>query len=537
MLTINNKELRNLVEQVQKNKEDIANHYAIDRALSNLGIKIVGQVAVSGDLPDPTTYAGEFGDAYAVGNKAMVDAGQATYDYYIYTRPDANAGQPTNYWLNVGKISIVGPTGPQGPQGPQGDPGNDAMWLTGSFDPSGLGGSYPNGTLYLAINANPASLNGNVYKFDSNLGQWGLIGSLKGTQGAQGVQGPVGPAGPQGEQGPTGEKGDVGGFINIVGMLDNTSQLPDPATLDNLTYAYLVLHTGGTDQANDHYDLYIQVGMNSEEATWNNVGPFNAATLVTVNGAGQNVWDADTKLDKNTDTSTAPQLYFKTPNGLNRMINIVSSTTQNLSGGIPNINYLQENYMLSSEINQQFGQFNDSKLDKPALPNRGSVVTIGGTGTVATTPLVHESAAAWTVALRDNNGCIKTAAPVDSLDAANKAYVDSKAGGVSVILNSAFDPSTMTAIGAVVSYSSDAWPVYQFVPLWQQDDGAGNMYYGEADYSIIIASSDGSKITLINDYVYFNEYTSKFDIGMYLNVPIKGESMTYNKAVTHLFVK
>lgn len=28
------------------------------------------------------------------------------------------------------------------------------------------------------------------------------------------------------------------------------------------------------------------------------MGPFNAATLVTVNGAGQNVWSADTKLDK-----------------------------------------------------------------------------------------------------------------------------------------------------------------------------------------------------------------------------------------------
>lgn len=56
----------------------------------------------------------------------------------------------------------------------------------------------------------------------------------------------------------------------------------------NLTVAYLV---------GENKDLYIQVGETSEEALWNNVGPFNAATLVTVNGVGQNVWNADTKVD------------------------------------------------------------------------------------------------------------------------------------------------------------------------------------------------------------------------------------------------
>ena len=118
IVTQNNEELRNLQEQVLKNKEDIARHYEIDRTLANLGIEIVGQVETPEDLPNPATYTGSFGDTYAVGNKAEVDEGTARYMYYVYTRPDINADQPFNYWLNVGSISIVGPQGPEGPVGP-----------------------------------------------------------------------------------------------------------------------------------------------------------------------------------------------------------------------------------------------------------------------------------------------------------------------------------------------------------------------------------------------------------------------------------
>lgn len=65
-----------------------------------------------------------------------------------------------------------------------------------------------------------------------------------------------------------------------------------------------------------------------------------------------------------------------------------------------------------------------SKLDKPANPPRGSCVTLGGDGTVGTTPYVYEGATAWSIPLRDASGKIKTAAPVDSNDATNKTYVD-----------------------------------------------------------------------------------------------------------------
>lgn len=267
MLKYNDKEIRNLVEQVQKNKEDIANHYAIDRALSNFGIKIVGTISSTLDLPDPLTYTGDYGDGYAVGQPGA-------YDYYIYTRPDLNAGQPDNYWLNAGPISVVGPQGPQGEQGPQGIPGESNKWYTGSYPAN------PNiGDMFL-------SANGQVFQY-MNDSTWSRVATIVGPQGVQGIQGIQGETGPIGPQGPKGDTGDVGGFINIYGILDNTNQLPTPASLNNLTVAYLV----GANK-----DLYIQVGETSDTAIWNNVGPFNAATLVTSGGVAQNVWDADTKV-------------------------------------------------------------------------------------------------------------------------------------------------------------------------------------------------------------------------------------------------
>lgn len=154
--------------------------------------------------------------------------------------------------------------------------------------------------------------NGSVWKYGrtsaSPTPKWTEQGNIKGPQGIQGVMGPQGIQGIQGEQGPKGEKGDVGGFINIVGTVANTDQLPLPTALNNLTYAYLVEHAGGTDQANDHNDLYIQVGETSEDAVWFNAGPFNAATLVTVNGEGQNVWDADTKVNMPGESTVAYRL-------------------------------------------------------------------------------------------------------------------------------------------------------------------------------------------------------------------------------------
>ena len=292
-LIIDGKVLRNLEEQVRKNKEDIARHYAIDRSLANFGIKIVGTVSTPEQLPDPLTYQGEYGDGYAVGQTG-------TYVYYIFTRPDLNSGHPDNYWLNVGSISIVGPQGPQGPQGVPGPEGKATKFYASA--------NYPleanEGDLYL-------NSNGMVYEYVNN--DWIARTNLRGPQGPQGPVGPIGPQGIQGPQGPQGPRGDVGGFINIAGILSSKEQLPTPSQLGNLTIAYLV-------GASEPYDLYIQIGETPAEATWNNIGPLNVATMVTVNGQFQNIWDADTKLDKITKTG-ANRLYTISTQGNQSTVN------------------------------------------------------------------------------------------------------------------------------------------------------------------------------------------------------------------------
>ena len=111
----------------------------------------------------------------------------------------------------------------------------------------------------------------------------------------------------------------MGGFINIWGILPSVSQLPTPASLGNLTVAYLV-------GPNQPYDLYIQVGETSSVASWTNTGPFNAGTLVYVNGIGQNVWDADTKVTRLTPES-GDRIYYQSGAGIDGYLRMAASPT------------------------------------------------------------------------------------------------------------------------------------------------------------------------------------------------------------------
>ena len=65
MIQIGNNYYRNLEEQVQKNKEDIARHWQIDRVLADFGIRIVGTAGSFNDIKN--IQGKEYGDAYAVG--------------------------------------------------------------------------------------------------------------------------------------------------------------------------------------------------------------------------------------------------------------------------------------------------------------------------------------------------------------------------------------------------------------------------------------------------------------------------------------
>lgn len=404
--------LRNLEEQVQY----LTSYHDVNQGLAQWGIRVVGTVASANDLPDPSHYAGEYGDTYAVGTSAP-------YDFYIWTRSPIAGGLP--YWFDFGEIGIKGDQGPRGPQGPAGTPGHSThFYASNSIQDANF---FEVGDLFLTT-GDPV---GSIYKVvgNSENKSWSYIGNIRGPQGIQGPIGPKGEDGKNGEQGPPGPQGDVGGFINIWGILSNSGQLPSPASLNNLTVAYLVEHTGGTDQANDHYDLYIQVGETSDTAIWENAGPFNAATLITQNGVGLNVWDADTKLDKDTSTTTYNQAYVKAANGGQGTINVSKSS---VGDAIP-----QRNSDGSITIPNTVPAFNDRAISKGVADSSyvakktvtaEQILTLKPNGTTDSLSF-NTTAAQWNIVRRDGNAQIEVVqVPTAPNHAASKAYVDSVAG-------------------------------------------------------------------------------------------------------------
>ena len=210
MLRIGDKEYRNLEEQVRKNQDDIRYLLYEGGTLNQFGIKVIGAVDNSSQLPNPATYEGEYGDAYVVGT-------EAPYEFYIFTREVS--GQTGNWWFNIGEFPLPGPKGDTGEQGLRG--------ATGATGPQGVQG-------------------------------------IQGPVGPQGPMGETGPQGPMGETGPQGPKGDTGSPFSLAGILVNVNQLPTP-TAENRNYAYLV----GTAFP---YELYVVTG--EDELVWTDAGPF-----------------------------------------------------------------------------------------------------------------------------------------------------------------------------------------------------------------------------------------------------------------------
>ena len=406
MIKIGNEILRNLEEQVLENKEQIAMHWNVDRVLADFGIKVLGRFDSVADLDDPTKVDKStlvYGDGYLIGL-------EAPYDVYVWTRANINAGEPDPYFLNIGKISIVGPQGPQGETGPQGEKGErGSKWYS---------------TPSLTIDANTCDIgdqyltteNGYVYECINNNGtkSWSVRTTIKGPQGIQGPRGLQGERGPEGPQGPKGETGDVGGFINIWGKFNTEDELPAPNLINNLTVAYLV----GISMP---YDLWIQVGTSSATAVWTNTGPFNAATAVTSGGVYQNVWNADTKLDKNTNPTTYSQVYMKGSSGNQLMVNmtpsiVASTVAQRTDGGelkanctgndtkaCVNIEYANSKYVSKKGGAGQYVVYCSSNNEELARP-----YSVG--------------ANAYSFPLRNANGCVETADPVGDNDAINLKY-------------------------------------------------------------------------------------------------------------------
>lgn len=214
MIIVNNKELRNIQEQVEKNKNDIEHIVKSGGVLDEFGIKVVGEVSTIEELPTVADYKlahtdWEYGDAYAVGTAAP-------YTLMILTR--ANDTIIEDHWFNIGRFPEPGPQGEQGIPGPKGDTGaQGSRGATGPMGPQGpqgpQGAQGPRGLKGDKGDAGPQGPEGpkgadGTVSFDQLTPE--QQASLKGPKGDKGDTGPMGPQGPQGIQGIPGEQGPIG---------------------------------------------------------------------------------------------------------------------------------------------------------------------------------------------------------------------------------------------------------------------------------------------------------------------------------------
>ena len=230
MITVNGVTLRNLQEQVEKNKNDIQDFKDANQTIAEFGIYVQGILSNISLLPE----VGEnFGDAYLIGTSTP-------YDMLVWTRKDGGVGE----WVDLGAFPLQGPKGDRGAIG--------STITTGNGDPH----TTPTRADDYYINVTTGDLFASVYKSSLQIYDWVKQGSIKGPrgergergyQGIQGIQGATGAMGPIGPQGVQGEQGPVGPALNIQGTLASTAQLPTPtAEMQDKGYAYVIPNNEGT---------------------------------------------------------------------------------------------------------------------------------------------------------------------------------------------------------------------------------------------------------------------------------------------------
>lgn len=119
-----------------------------------------------------------------------------------------------------------------------------------------------------------------------------------------------------------------------MGAVPVAEQLPDPSTMSPAD-AYLVGDPG-------FYDIYVIAGTASNNYAWYNAGPMAVGTTVFVAGQPVNTFDADTKLDKVSTTSTKLRLYAIGTNGQQQLETadpqpVAYTTARRGAGGVLNV--------------------------------------------------------------------------------------------------------------------------------------------------------------------------------------------------------
>lgn len=292
MITINNKEYRNIVEQVEKNKEDIARHYAIDRVIAEVGIKVMGQLNTApgeGVIPPGGTDA--FGEAYLVGENEP-------YDIYIWTRPGE--------WFNIGALNMIGDQGPAGDSIDKAEvttdnrlkltmsDGREVITKTAFTTIKGDKGDIGPANSITGFTIDPVTYRATLIFEDGSSATSSIsIQGRQGEQGAQGIQGP---------------QGIPGLFYYIRGIVDSVNELKQIPITD-MRVAYLV----GTTSP---YLMYIPVGESTIDAQWIYVGGFNTGSVVTVNGIAQTQYEMNNKISV-AEPKSGYQAYIQPPNSTN----------------------------------------------------------------------------------------------------------------------------------------------------------------------------------------------------------------------------
>lgn len=283
--------LRNLQEQVLKNKEDIEQHYNQTRTLELFDVRVIG---VLDEWAEPTgTFT--YGDAYFVGTKAP-------YSLYIFTRADSV--HPNDYWLAIEDLIVQGPPGrpltfdelTQAQKDElRGEPGVSPKWyvvnkIIGVSGPKDgdmvLQGSTGNVYQYegddLVLKTNIKGKDGRgIYWVRINSNGELLIEYDNGTQTNLGKV--VGSPGRDGKDGKI-----ITTVVNIIAELpagtdigavyNPTAQEPNSA---------VVMPVDGTNH------IFIVV-----DGIWTDAGPFSGGSSVYAGGQFQTSFNADTKLDK-----------------------------------------------------------------------------------------------------------------------------------------------------------------------------------------------------------------------------------------------
>ena len=253
MLTIDNKQFRNLEEQVGYNT-----------SLLNLfpsgivGDKFMGIVE--------STALIERDKVALIGDSAP---------YILYYR------QSDGTLYNLGEFPKAGPEGPRGINGRQGIQGPAGASLVLGAELPGVG---PAGEVFIDVN------DGDIWL--SNGTQWVLQGSMKGPQGPVGPRGLQGLPGPQGERGERGLRGASGASYTIAGSVSSEGQLPAPR--DGL--AYLVGQEGG-------FELYVVAG-----GLWLDVGPVTPQFITVLQQTGGNT---DAVMSQKATTDALEEAAYK----------------------------------------------------------------------------------------------------------------------------------------------------------------------------------------------------------------------------------